>query len=160
MRLYRLNYGGLDAFLTSAKISPHSLYRVGGIFWQISYKKGKILFAPFLSRQNLPLPHNILSTVGSKNRLPAPQGRGASPKHLFFGEVEGRGTLVQRGKANGNFPIMALWPIPYPLTSQGVPLPTNRGKGSLGSRWSQENTYRISPILYIIKKYSFLYGPT
>ena len=65
--------------------------------------------------------------VGSKNRLPAPQGRGASPEHLFFGEVEGRGTLARRG---------AYRPIPYPLTSQGVPLPTNRGKGSLGSRWS------------------------
>lgn len=61
------------------------------------------------------------ATVGSKNRLPAPRGRGASPKHLFFGEVEGRGTLAKEAHT---------WPIPYPLTSQGVPLPTNRGKGS------------------------------
>lgn len=37
----------------------------------------------------------LFATVGSKNRLPAPQGRGASPKHLFFGEVEGRGTLAK-----------------------------------------------------------------
>lgn len=38
------------------------------------------------------------ATVGSKNRLPAPQGRGASPKHLFFGEVEGRGTLAKEAR--------------------------------------------------------------
>lgn len=58
------------------------------------------------------------ATVGSKNRLPAPQGRGASPKHLFFGEVEGRGTLAQ-GKKKSNWSTMA-HPLP-PDKSGGSP---------------------------------------
>lgn len=59
------------------------------------------------------------ATVGSKNRLPAPQGRGASPKHLFFGEVEGRGTLAQRGKANGNLFTAAYMAHPLPPDKSG-----------------------------------------
>ena len=52
------------------------------------------------------------ATVGSKNRLPAPQGRGASPKHLFFGEVEGRGTLAQGKKKKSNWGIHGPSPTP------------------------------------------------
>ena len=59
------------------------------------------------------------ATVGSKNRLPAPQGRGASPKHLFFGEVEGRGTLSQRERKKSDWGTMA-HPLP-PDKSGGSP---------------------------------------